>query len=120
MKIHFHVYSIRKNILNILFIGFTIFLITFSSSCLSAAKNGLLLWANNVIPALFPFFIATELLSYTNLCEKLSNIFYKTMKPLFNVPGSGAYAFVLGLISGYPVGAKIVNDLNSNNNCSNS
>ena len=27
------------------------------------------------------------------------------------------YAFVLGLISGYPMGAKIVTDLRTNNNC---
>lgn len=32
------------------------------------------------------------------------------MKPLFNIPGEGAYAFIMGIISGYPVGAKIVTD----------
>ena len=32
------------------------------------------------------------------------------MRPLFNVPGIGGFAFVMGLISGYPVGAKIVAD----------
>ena len=66
---------------------------------MSAAKNGLKLWANNVIPALFPFFIATELLSYTSLCSKLSSIFSKIMKPLFKLPGCGAYAFILGMVS---------------------
>ncbi len=30
------------------------------------------------------------------------------MKPIFNVPGISAYPFVLGMISGYPVGAKTV------------
>lgn len=39
------------------------------------------------------------------------------MRPIFNVPGESAYAFVLGLISGYPMGAKIVTDLRNNNNC---
>ena len=32
------------------------------------------------------------------------------MRPLFNVPGEGAFAFLMGLISGYPVGAKIVSN----------
>ena len=32
------------------------------------------------------------------------------MRPLFNIPGEGAFPFVMGLISGYPVGAKIVSD----------
>ena len=120
MKILFHVFSLKKNILKILFICFTLSLVLFSESCLKATKNGLLLWANNVVPALLPFFIATELLSYTNTCEKISHFFYKIMKPAFKVPGSGAYAFILGLISGYPIGAKIVTDLKNSNKCSNS
>ena len=40
------------------------------------------------------------------------------MRPLFNVPGESAYAFIMGLISGYPVGAKIVTDLRKTNLCS--
>lgn len=112
------VYSIRKNILNIIFVGFTIFLVLFSNSCLIAAKNSLKLWANNVVPSLFPFFIATELLSYTNLCNKLSKFFSKIITPFFKVPGCGAYAFILGLISGYPIGAKIVAELRNSKSCS--
>ena len=34
---------------------------------------------------------------------------------LFNVPGVGSGALILGIISGYPVGAKIVSDLRSKN-----
>lgn len=40
------------------------------------------------------------------------------MKPLFNVRGEGAFAFVMGLISGYPVGAKIASNFRQNNICS--
>ena len=39
------------------------------------------------------------------------------MKPIFNLPGVASFPFVMGLISGYPVGAKIVSDLYSNNLC---
>ena len=39
------------------------------------------------------------------------------MRPLFNVPGDAVYAFIFGLISGYPVGAKIVADLRNNDVC---
>lgn len=112
------VYSIRKNIINILFVSFTIFLVLFSNSCLLAVKNALKLWANNVVPALFPFFIATELLAYTNLCNNLSRLFSKIITPIFKVPGCGAYAFILGLISGYPIGAKIVTELRNSKHCS--
>ena len=110
--------SIKKYILPTIFILFTFSLIIFSSSNLLAAKNGLKLWGNNVVPALLPFFIATELLSYTDVSQKASILFSNLMRPLFNVPGNGAYAFVLGLISGYPVGAKIVTSFRNSNLCS--
>ena len=40
----------------------------------------------------------------------MKKLLSKIMRPLFNVPGEGAYAFIMGVISGYPVGAKIVSD----------
>ena len=39
------------------------------------------------------------------------------MRPLFNVPGIGAYALFMGIVSGYPVGARIVTSFRSNNLC---
>lgn len=117
-KIMFFTVSLKKNILSIIFVAFTFCLVIFSKSNLSAAKIGLKLWANNVVPSLFPFFIATNLLKSTNVLSIISKYFNKIMRPLFNVPGEGAYAFILGLISGYPVGAKIVTDLRNSNLCS--
>ena len=35
----------------------------------------------------------------------------RIMRPLFNVPGEGSFAFLMGIISGYPTGAKIVSNL---------
>lgn len=99
--------SLRKNLLTILFCTFAICLVLFSNTNLAAAKNGLILWATAVVPSLFPFFVATELLSYTNVVPFLGKVFSKVMNPLFGVPGEAAFAFLMGLISGYPVGAKI-------------
>jgi sporulation integral membrane protein YlbJ len=39
------------------------------------------------------------------------------MRPLFNVPGSGSFAFAMGIISGYPVGAKVIVDLKQKGLC---
>ena len=36
------------------------------------------------------------------------------MRPLFNVPGEGAFPLIMGIISGYPVGAKIVTNFRKN------
>lgn len=97
---------------------FTLFLIVFSNTNLSAAKKGLSLWANSVVPSLLPFFIATELLGYTNIISILGKMLNKLMRPIFNVPGEGAFPFIMGIISGYPVGAKIVADFKKQGLCS--
>ena len=110
----------KRNSISIIFLAFTILLVIFSKSNLTAAKDGLSLWASSVIPSLFPFFVATELLSYTNIVNVLGKVLNKYMRPIFNVPGEGAFAFIIGLISGYPVGAKAVCKLRENNLCSRS
>lgn len=94
---------------------FTICLLFFSSSNLIAAKEGLTMWATSVVPSLFPFFVATELLTYTNIPHILGKLFNPIMKPLFNIRGEGSFAFIMGIISGYPTGAKIVCDFREKN-----
>ena len=110
--------SIKKNIIPTSFLFFTICLVVFSKSNLQAAKEGLLLWANSVVPSLLPFFIATELLSYTDVVSKLGKLLNPVVKPLFHIPGIGSYAFLMGIISGYPTGAKIVVNLREKGLCS--
>ena len=106
-KTYFFIIKIKNYFLPFVFCLFTISLLVFSSSNLLAAKNGLKLWVSSVIPSLFPFFVATELLSKTNIPYLLGKIFNKFMKPLFNISGEGSFAVIMGWISGYPIGAKI-------------
>lgn len=116
-KNNFIVLKIKRNFLSLLFLFFTISILIFSKTNLPAIKSGLSLWANSVIPSLFPFFVATELLMHTNLFYKLGNYFNIFMKPIFNIRGEGALAFIMGIVSGYPVGAKIASNFRKNNIC---
>ncbi len=111
------VIRLKQMVIPICIYVFTVFLILFSSDNLVAAKNGLFLWAFCVVPSLLPFFIATELLSYTNIVSILGKFLNKFMRPVFNVPGEGAFALIMGIISGYPVGAKIVINLKKQGIC---
>lgn len=117
LKQNFYVLKLRKNFFPIIFIVFTLCLLIFSKSNLPAVKSGLTLWANSVVPSLFPFFVATELLMHTNIVSQLGLILNNYMKPLFNVRGEGSFAFIMGIISGYPVGAKIATNFRKNNIC---
>lgn len=107
----------KRNFIPLLFFIFMLCLIFFSKSNIMAVKSSLNIWINNVIPSLFPFFIATELLNNTNIPKQIGYMFNKIMKPLFNVPGIGAYALFMGIVSGYPVGAKIVTNFRNSNLC---
>lgn len=117
LKNNFMKFNLKKNFSAILFLSLAVSLILFSETNLRASKLGLSLWANNIVPSLFPFFIATELLLCTNIINICGKIFKKIMKPLFNVPGESFIALLLGILSGYPVGAKIVCELKEKDIC---
>lgn len=112
------IFKIKSAIIPICICIFTLFLLLFSNDNLSAAKKGISLWSSSVLPSLLPFFIATELISHTNIVPIIGNFLNPIMRPLFNVPGEGAFALVLGFISGYPVGAKTVSNLKESGACS--
>lgn len=117
-KFHFFVIKLRRNFFAILFLIFAFCLLLFSKNNLVAVKNGLTLWATSVVPSLFPFFVATELLLHTNVVNFLGRVLNKCMRPIFNIDGKGSFCFIMGLISGYPVGAKIACEFREKNICS--
>ncbi|MCI8383525.1 MAG: hypothetical protein HFJ33_01385 [Clostridia bacterium] len=81
-KPNIYVIKLKRNLLPLLFLSFTFCLLIFSKNNLPAVKSGLSLWANSVIPSLFPFFVATELLMHTNLVSlirKCIESFYETI-----------------------------------------
>lgn len=79
------------------------------------ARNAVDICFEMIIPTLFPFFICSGLLIYSGFCEVLSKLFRFCMKPLFGISPSGSSAFILGIISGYPLGAITAGELYSNN-----
>ena len=79
--------------------------------CINAGLYGINLCLTVVIPSLFPFFICARLLIGSGFAEAASRPLRRVMRPLFNVPACGAAAFVLGILSGYPLGAKCAADL---------
>jgi sporulation integral membrane protein YlbJ len=118
VKANFIVVNFKKYIVSIFSVIFIITLVLYSKSNLQAAKEGLILWANNVVPSLFPFFVATEILCSTNIISIVGRFLEKPVKKIFNVPGEGALVLIMGIISGYPTGAKIVSNFKEQGICS--
>ncbi len=105
--------ALRKFILPILIAVFNLFILLFPSEILKASKDGIVLWAMNVLPTLLPFIIGTNILIATGIVDLLGIFLEPLMYPLFKVPGCGAFAFISGIISGYPIGAKLTQSLRS-------
>ena len=109
--------DIATIILAALFCIFVIYIIVFPYESFKAAHDGLLLWFDVVLPALLPFFICVEILIGLGIVSFLGSCFRPIMRPIFNLPGEGAFAFFMSLASGYPVGAKITVSLLENKIC---
>ncbi len=93
---------------------FIICIVIFSKTAVKSALDGLVLWASIVVPSLFPFFAASELMNSTGFTRAAGVLLEPVMRPFFNVPGCASFALALGVTSGYPVGAKITADLRKN------
>lgn len=77
---------------------------------LTVALTGIRVWATNVLPALFPFMVFSRLLTQTGCVSQAAKVFAPATKKLFNCPGNSAYIFLMSVISGYPLGAKLTGE----------
>lgn len=80
---------------------------------LNPAKNiqnvsaGVLIWATSVLPALFPFFFLSKLLIELDAFGGLSTLLSKPTQKIFGAPPAASYIFLLSVVCGYPMGAKL-------------
>mgnify|MGYP001252653435 CR=1 FL=1 len=110
--------KLKTIILAFLIIGLTTIIILFPEDTLQASLRGLHTWWEIVFPSLLPFFIMAELLISFGVVQFIGILFEPIMRPLFNVPGAGSFAWILGMVSGFPSGAKITVMLRENNEVS--
>ena len=84
----------------------TLALMFWPQEAMEAAREGLRLCYNVILPSLFPFFVLSALVVDLGLAGYIGRALEGIMRPLFNVPGACASAFALGFVGGYPVGAR--------------
>lgn len=81
-------------------------LLMFSSEVTEGARQGLLLWYNSVVPALFPFMVLSGLIVSGGGISQIMTPFYWVLHPVLGLSREGCYVLVSGLLCGYPMGAK--------------
>ncbi len=83
-----------------------IFLIINPKICTNSCLNAINVWGFKVFPVLFPFFILTRLI--VEYSTPGSNYFDKKFSSFYKVKHGALPIFSLSVLSGYPMGAKIV------------
>ena len=74
---------------------------------LEASIRGVQVWWDVLFPALFPFFVLSELLLGFGVVHFAGTLLDPLMRPLFRLPGIGGFVVAMGFVSGYPVGARL-------------
>ncbi|MBR3895071.1 MAG: hypothetical protein IKJ35_07985 [Clostridia bacterium] len=77
-----------------------------SDVAITYMNQGLLLCAKTVIPSLFPFMVLSELIVNGGIGPLLIKPISGPLKRLFGLSDAGCCAVALGLLCGFPVGAK--------------
>ncbi|MBO5756870.1 MAG: hypothetical protein J6S28_04165 [Clostridia bacterium] len=86
--------------------GCILLLLFYADSAVKAVLQGLSLCKSTVIPSLFPFMVASELLVRSGGAAAVGNLLSRPMQHLLGVPGAAACPIVLGALCGFPTGAR--------------
>ena len=86
-------------------------IISYPKISVEASLSGLKMWWYIVFPSLLPFFIIAELLIGFGIVTFVGVLLEPIMRPIFKVPGVGGFVLVMGMVSGFPAGAKITTRL---------
>lgn len=88
-------------------VALTFGLVLYPEAALQAAVKGMDIFFRIVFPSLLPFFVLSEIMLGLGVVHFIGVLFQPLMRPLFNVPGEGAFALSMGLAAGYPMDAVI-------------
>lgn len=101
----------RTGILCTLLFFVFVYLLRFPEEAFQASASGVTLWFFHVLPSLLPFMILSDFFIHTGLASVLLRKIKGIFRFLFGLSMYGSYAFLLGLLCGYPMGAKLTADL---------
>lgn len=96
----------RVALISICAISILLFLINPAKN-IQSVSSGILIWATGVLPALFPFVFLSKILIELDAFSGFSNLLSNPMHKIFGAPKAASYIFLLSVVCGYPIGAKL-------------
>lgn len=107
--------SIKNFFIVLLLLIIMLAIISNPEESMNSANEGLNIWLNLLLPSLFPFILISNLLISFGFVKFLGRFLEPIMRPIFKVSGAGIFPFLISIVSGYPVGAKLSANLRRNN-----
>lgn len=98
-------------LLTFFFLVLTGCILTHPQLSLYYAGTGLDLWFRNMLPSLLPFMIISGIMVQMKVTDKFAMLLYPVVKPLYRVRRNVCYAMMMGFLCGFPMGARVVNEL---------
>ena len=114
-SIHIDFTNLFLSLTSILLVIIIIMLLLHPAKYMQSVTVGLKLFFYAVVPSLLPFLLLSKLLTELKVVNKLSLLFSKPTKKIFNLPAISSYVFLMSMLCGYPIGAKLIGDLHQNN-----
>ncbi|MBQ7318798.1 MAG: hypothetical protein IJW97_01270 [Clostridia bacterium] len=81
-------------------------LMLYPDAVIAAVQRGLRRCATTVIPSLFPFLVASELLVRSGVGDHLPQLLLRPLCRLFRLSHRGAICCIMGVLCGFPVGMR--------------
>ena len=104
-------YLLGQIVFTILCLLLFILFIMNSSTVSKSIQASITLCTQTIIPALFPYFILSELILSSNIGNLLCKTIGKPCSVLFGISEISFYPIVIGALCGFPIGAKLTTSL---------
>jgi len=100
----------KKKIVNIFIVFFMCYLlveiILNKELVFVTVNDAFLIWKDNLVPSLFPFFIISEILINYDVSYYLAKFLDPLFKKIFKINANGSTILILSLLSGFPSNAR--------------
>ncbi len=101
----------KKRLSIFIILLFILFILFYPGDCVKAAADGLILWYENILPALLPFTIFSNLLIQSGYLDDILRMVSPVLNRLLFHHPQAAYPIAAGFLFGFPIGSKTTADL---------
>lgn len=101
----------KNSIIIICSLFFLVNLIIYRNLVFDTVGFSLNIWITSLLPALFPFFIVSDILINYDVIKYFPKVIRNSIKYLFNVSDNGLVIILLSMLSGFPSNARNIKNM---------